>query len=86
MVQCINIIPANDSDADEHVPEDFSPKQGSKRVSLVPEASALTTHHHLNTRQQDEIRKPRVRHNDLVNPYNVAVSRIVSDVFANDAP
>ena len=25
-------------------------------------------------------------HHDLVNPYNVAVSRIVSDVFANDAP
>ena len=26
------------------------------------------------------------RHRDLVNPYNVAVSRIVSDVFASDAP
>ena len=26
------------------------------------------------------------RHHDLVNPYNVAVSRIVPDVFANDAP
>ena len=26
------------------------------------------------------------RHHDLVNPYKVAVSRIVSDVFANDAP
>ena len=26
------------------------------------------------------------RHHDLVNPLNVAVSRIVSDVFANDAP
>ena len=26
------------------------------------------------------------RHQDLVNPYNVAVSRIVSDVFANDEP
>ena len=26
------------------------------------------------------------RHNDLVNPYNVAVSRIVSDVFASDTP
>ena len=25
-------------------------------------------------------------HNDLVNPYNVAVSRIVSDVFANGEP
>ena len=25
------------------------------------------------------------RHHDLVNPYNVAVSRIVSDVFASDA-
>ena len=27
-----------------------------------------------------------MRHNDLINPYNVAVSRIVSDVFANDKP
>ena len=26
------------------------------------------------------------RHHDLVNPYNVAVSRIVSNVFASDAP
>ena len=26
------------------------------------------------------------RHRDLVNPYNVAVTRIVSDVFANDEP
>ena len=26
------------------------------------------------------------RHHDLVNPYNVAVSRIVSDVFASDPP
>ena len=26
------------------------------------------------------------RHHDLVNPYNVEVSRIVSDVFANDEP
>ena len=26
------------------------------------------------------------RHHDLVNPYNMAVSRIVSDVFASDAP
>ena len=26
------------------------------------------------------------RHHDLVNPYNVSVPRIVSDVFANDAP
>ena len=25
------------------------------------------------------------RHHDLVNPYNVAVSRIVSDAFASDA-
>ena len=24
------------------------------------------------------------RHHDLINPYNVSVSRIVSDVFAND--
>ena len=26
------------------------------------------------------------RHHDLVNPYNVAVSRLVSDVFASDMP
>ena len=26
------------------------------------------------------------RHHDLVNPHNVSVSRIVSDVFASDAP
>ena len=26
------------------------------------------------------------RHHDLVNSYNVAVSKIVSDVFANDEP
>ena len=26
------------------------------------------------------------RHHDLVNPYNVAVFRIVSDIFASDAP
>ena len=26
------------------------------------------------------------RHHDLVNSYNVAVSRIVPDVFARDAP
>ena len=26
------------------------------------------------------------RHHDLVKPYNVAVSRIVTDVFANDEP
>ena len=26
------------------------------------------------------------RHHDLLNPYNVSVSRIVSDVFVNDAP
>ena len=26
------------------------------------------------------------RHEDLVNPYSVAVPRIVSDVFANDEP
>ena len=26
------------------------------------------------------------RHHDLVNPYNVTVSRIVSGVFANDQP
>ena len=26
------------------------------------------------------------RHHDLVNPYNVAVFRIISDVFVNAAP
>ena len=32
------------------------------------------------------LKKLYVRHNDLINPYNVAVSWIVSDVFANDEP
>ena len=32
------------------------------------------------------LRKFYGRHHDLVSPYNVAVSRIVSDVFATDAP
>ena len=32
------------------------------------------------------LKKSYGRHHDLVNPYNVAVSRIVSDVFANDEP
>ena len=26
------------------------------------------------------------KHHDLVNPYNVPISRIVSDVFTSDAP
>ena len=32
------------------------------------------------------LKKFYVRHHDLVNPYNVAVFRIVSDVFASDTP
>ena len=32
------------------------------------------------------LKKFHWRHHDLVNPYNVAVSRIVSNVFANDEP
>ena len=32
------------------------------------------------------LKKFHGRHHDLVNPYNVAVSRSVSDVFANDKP
>ena len=32
------------------------------------------------------LKKFYVRHHDLVYPYNVAVSRIVSEVFASDAP
>ena len=32
------------------------------------------------------IKKFYGRHHDLINPYNAAVSRIVSDVFANDEP
>ena len=32
------------------------------------------------------LKKFHGRHHDLVNPYNVAVSRIVSDIFASDAP
>ena len=32
------------------------------------------------------LKKFNGRHHDLVNPYNMAVSRIVSDVFANVEP
>ena len=36
--------------------------------------------------QKKKLKKFYGRHHDLVNPYNVTVSRIVSDVFANDSP
>ena len=39
-----------------------------------------------NTKLVATLKKFYGRHHDLVNPYNVAVSRIVSDVFASDAP
>ena len=38
-----------------------------------------------NTKLVSTLKKFYGRHHDLVNPYNVAVSRIVSDVFATDA-
>ena len=39
-----------------------------------------------NTKLVATLKKFYWRAHDLVNPYNVAVSRIVSDIFANDAP
>ena len=38
------------------------------------------------TKQVATLKKFYGRHHDLVNPFNVSVFRIVSDVFANDAP
>ena len=48
----------------------------------------LTTksHGYQKTKLVATLKKFYGRHHDLVNPYTVAVSRIVSDVFANDAP
>ena len=39
-----------------------------------------------NTKLVATLKKFYARHHDLVSPYNVAVSRIVSGVFANDEP
>ena len=39
-----------------------------------------------NTKLVATLQKFYGRHHDLVNPYNVAVSRIVFDDFASDAP
>ena len=39
-----------------------------------------------NTKLVPTLKKFYGRHHDLVNPYNVAVSRIVFEVFASDAP
>ena len=46
----------------------------------------LLSHGYQKTKLVATLKKFYGRHHDLVNPYNVAVSRIVSDVFANDAP
>ena len=35
---------------------------------------------------QKKKKKKKKKNHDLVNPYNVAISRIVSDVFANGEP
>ena len=39
-----------------------------------------------NTKLVATLKKIYGRHHDLVNPYNVVVSKIVSAVFASDAP
>ena len=41
---------------------------------------------HQKTKLVTTLKKFYRRHHNLVNLYNVAVSRIVSDVFASDAP
>ena len=38
------------------------------------------------TKLVDTLKKFCGRHHDIANPYSVAVSRILSDVFANDEP
>ena len=46
----------------------------------------LSTKGYQKTKLVATLKKFYGRHHDLINPYNVAVSRIVSDVFASDAP
>ena len=46
----------------------------------------LLRHEYQKTKLVATLKKFCGRHHDLVNPYNVAVSKIVSDVFADDDP
>ena len=46
----------------------------------------LLSQEYQNSKLVTTLKKFYGRHHDLVNPYNVTVSRIVSDVFASDAP
>ena len=46
----------------------------------------LLSHEYQQTKLVATLKKFLGRHHDLVNPYNVAVPRIVSDIFANDEP
>ena len=54
--------------------------QGYQKTKLVATLEKFYGRHH------DLVNPYNVTHHDLVNPYNVTVSRIVSDVFASDAP
>ena len=60
------------------------------RMAFMERGKVLTTNllsqGYQKTKLVATLRKFFGRHHDLVNPYNVAVSRIVSDVFANDEP
>ena len=46
----------------------------------------LLSHRYPKTKLVATLKKLCKSHHDLVNPYNVAVSRIVSDIFANNEP
>ena len=46
----------------------------------------LLSHGYPKTKLVATLKKLCEGHHDLVNPYNVAASRIVSDVFANNEP
>ena len=62
----------------------------SNYQDLMERGKVLTTkllsQGYQNTKLVAPLKKFYGRHYDLVNPYNEAVSRIVSDVFANDEP
>ena len=49
-------------------------------------ATRLLSQGYQKTKLVATLKKFYGRHHDLVNPYNVAVYRIVSDVFANNEP
>ena len=49
-------------------------------------ATKLLSQGYQETKLVATLKKVYGRHHDLVSPSNVAVSRIVSDVFASDAP